>query len=239
MFTKTPLICFNWKMNPATTAGATKLINIYQKFCKNKESTILFPPSIYLPELSKFGMTLGGQDISAFVDGAYTGQISGQMLANYGCKYVLAGHSEIRKFHSASNGTVHQKVHRAWENNLTPILCISYTKAENTHNQLKEAIEVIFHGRDQIKGDIILAFEPLSAIGSGIPMETVRIIHYISFIKTVMLEKGYPEVKVLYGGSVNSDNILELSKTPGLDGFLIGKSSLDPLEVQKILNIQF
>ncbi len=239
MNTKPLLICFNWKMNPATSSEATKLISTYQKFCKNKQNTILFPPSIFLLELSKLGMTLGGQDISAFSEGAYTGQTSGQMLLDYGCKYVLAGHSEIRKFHSASNGTVHQKVHRAWENNLIPILCISYTKAENTHNQLKEAIEVIFHGRDQIKGDIILAFEPLSAIGSGIPMETVRIIHYINFIKTVMLEKGYPDVKVLYGGSVNSNNILELSKTPGLDGFLIGKSSLDAIEVEKILNTEF
>jgi triosephosphate isomerase (TIM) len=226
-------------MNPATNSESEELINHYQKFIKSGENTILFPPSIYLSQLNKKNIILGGQDISAFSEGSYTGQISGQMLSDFGCKYVLAGHSEVRKFNSVSNGTVHQKVHRAWENNLIPILCISYTKPENTHNQIKEAIEVIFHGRDQINGEIIIAFEPLSAIGSGIPLETVRIIHYINFIKTVMLEKGYPDIKVLYGGSVNSENILELSKIPKLDGFLIGKSSLDKDEVEKILSIEF
>lgn len=226
-------------MNPATSSESIELIKTYQKYNQNKENIIIFPPTIFLPELSQIDFILGGQDISAFSEGAYTGQISGQMLSNFGCKYVLAGHSEVRKHNSVSNGTVHQKVHRAWENNLTPILCISYTKPENTHHQLKEAIEVIFHGKDQIKGDIILAFEPLAAIGSGIAMETVRINHYINFIKTVMLEKGYPDVKVLYGGSVSSSNILELSKINNLDGFLLGKASLDFVEIEKILSLEF
>jgi triosephosphate isomerase (TIM) len=239
MSQKTPLICFNWKMNPTNTSEAKELIKTYLENSKKSQSVILFPPATYLSELSKFDLTLGGQDISGANEGAYTGQISGQMLVDQGCKYVLAGHSEVRKHHSVSNGSVHQKVHQAWNSGLIPILCISYTKAENTHNQLKEAIEVIFHGKDQIKGDIILAFEPLSAIGSGVAMNSVRITHYINFIKTVMSEKGYPDVKVLYGGSVNSENILEISQIKNLDGFLIGKSSLDKDEVEKILNTEF
>jgi triosephosphate isomerase (TIM) len=239
MTQKTPLICFNWKMNPKNRAEAKELIETYLKYNGNNENVILFPPATYLSELSKYGITLGGQDISGAIEGAFTGQISGRMLVDQGCKYVLAGHSEVRKHHSVSNGSVHQKVHQAWDSGLIPILCISYTRAENTHNQLKEAIEVIFHGRDQIKGDIVLAFEPLSAIGSGVPMNSVRITHYINFIKTVMTEKGYPDVRVMYGGSVSSNNILELSKIKNLDGFLIGKSSLDKDEVTKILNSKF
>lgn len=239
MTQKTPLICFNWKMNPTNTTEAKELIKTYLEYSTNNHNLILFPPATYLSELSKYDLVLGGQDISGATEGAFTGQISGKMLVDQGCKYVLAGHSEVRKHHSVSNGSVHQKVHQAWDSGLIPILCISYTRAENTHNQLKEAIEVIFHGRDQIKGEIILAFEPLSAIGSGVAMNSVRITHYINFIKTVMSEKGYPDVKVLYGGSVNSENILEISQIKNLDGFLIGKSSLDKDEVQKILNTEF
>lgn len=244
---KTFFLGFNWKMNPNTTLEAK---NLFQKYLelKNKANFdfAIFVPDIYLPLCTKQGLQLGSQDIAIAQNGAYTSQISGQMYKETGCNYAMIGHSETRRDLNLSLETMKSKIVSAIENNLIPVYCIGFTDEKLAHTQLAQELEIMFDNLDdsnqvfinQIQNNpTIIAFEPVASIGSGKALSPQKVNHFLGFIKSILTDKNLVNIKVLYGGSVTSSNILELSHCENLDGFLLGGASLKPLELDKIFTI--
>ena len=182
----------------------------YIKTLENiKKDVIIFPSSLYLLEFINKGFTVGVQNICQNDNGAYTGEVSASQARSIGAKYVLINHSELKE----NWDDVLLKIKQARKYQLEVVLCLDETKVDNLPN------------------DIIIAYEPVCSIGTGQlkPIEEIE-------TKINELKNKY-HVKVLYGGSVNSENIKNLAQIKNLDGFLIGKSSIDPKEVVRLLEV--
>ena len=222
---KNIFIVANWKMNPQTLTEAKKLFSLIKKGIKeNKnEEIIICPPFIFLSCIQDLRFTskqassnikIGSQDCfwenPPTGGGAFTGEVSPKMLKELGVEYVIIGHSERRKM-GESNQIISKKIKAALSAGLKPILCI-----DKTSQIPKNAKE------------IIIAYEPLFAIGTGKPCTIERAKKTRGLIK---------HNQVLYGGSVNSQNALDYIKKAGFQGLLIGGASLDPKEFIKIINL--
>jgi len=243
-------LALNWKMNPKNKAEFLELARNYIDFSNVKpRGLIVIPPSIFIPEfnnsLSSCG--LGIQDVSDEQSGAFTAQISAQMAKSIGCQYALIGHSETREYLNYSNQIVARKVQQAMNNELIPILCIGYQEStkesdlELNWQELKEQIEVGFSKVGDYQGELIVAYEPVWAIGTG-KTATLELIEEVNkFIRKTLgavLNQGQlANSKIFYGGSVNEQNILSLAESEVIDGFLVGGASLVPDKVQKMLEI--
>lgn len=198
---------------------------------------IVCPSSIYISKFIEEGFVVGAQNISFATDGAYTGEISALQLKSIGGKYSIVGHSERRKYFNEDNTMIYKKTNLLLENGITPILCIGETQDDKEKGMTKEVIKnQIVEVFDYIKSPskVIIAYEPVWAIGSGeIPtMEDVEEI--ISFIKMVVLKKYGIDIKVLYGGSVNDENIDSFEKLDIIDGYLLGSVSLNPEKMSNL-----
>ena len=217
------LIIANWKCNPKTLAEAKKLFNAV----KNTKAVIC-PPFVYLPFL-KYEF-LGAQDCHYEQSGAFTGEVSPKMLKDLGCKYVIIGHSERRIHFKETDEMINKKLKAALKVGLIPILCIGEKKGENVQkvisNQLKKDLANI-PKKDLAK--IIIAYEPVWAIGTGDFCKPEKAKKALNFIKNKL-----PNNKVLYGGSVNS-KIAENYTKIGFDGLLVGSASLNSKEFVKII----
>lgn len=232
-------------MNPSNQKNLSKLIEAYTQIDTNNCDFIVFPPALYLsrfiPPLNFF---FGIQDVSIAESGAYTSQISAQMAANIGCKYTIIGHSETRAYLGVTDELVSEKVSRVLEADLTPIVCVGYSqnKAESNINydelesQISTYVDVLNRKELMIPKQVIIAYEPVWAIGTGKVASNEIITEVVDFIKNYLeqnLQTGVEkDVKVLYGGSVKADNIQELNKIKNLDGYLVGGASLRPQELQ-------
>lgn len=199
-----PLIVANWKMNPENEKGAKLLFNAVKK-----TGAVICPPFVYLRSLAPYKW-LGAQDVFWEKEGAYTGEISPAMLKDLGCKYVIVGHSERRKYFKETNEIINKKLKAALKAGLTPILCISDQKE-------------IPHGFSK-KG--IIAYEPIWAIGTGKACDVEEAEKMRLSIKKVVSK----DIRILYGGSVNSKNAAPYIKQAGFDGLLVGGASLDAKE---------
>ena len=222
---KKPIIVANWKMNPATLAEAKQLFDSVKKGIKKacpelnrRVEVVICPPFIYLPVLE----VKGAQDVFWEKKGAYTGEISPKMLKDAGCQYVIIGHSERRKYQGETDPMINRKIKAAFNEGLKVILCVEMA------SQIKKDLKGI-PGR-QLK-NLILAFEPVSAIGTGKPynLEAAKAAH-LAILRS--LGKDTP---VLYGGSVNSQNAADYIKKAGFRGLLVGGTSLNPKEFIKIV----
>ena len=227
------IIACNLKMNlmPSEISTYTYGMN------KIKEDVLLFPSYIYIDKFVTNGFNTGSQDISFAEKGAYTGDVSILQLKEMGIKYSIIGHSERRSYYD-DNRFINRKLELCLNNNIKPILCVGETQEENGNNETNEVIiNEIDYAFDnlQIK-DIIIAYEPIWSIGSGLVPTNEFIEEIISNIKEYVYNKYGIEVKVLYGGSVNENNIKELEKIPNVDGYLIGGSSLKVEAMKKIVN---
>lgn len=202
-----PLIVANWKCNPKTEKGAKLLFNSVKK-----TGAVICPPFVYLPLLK----AKGAQDVFWEEKGAYTGEVSVAMLRDLGCKYVIVGHSERRKYFNETDKIINKKLKAVLKAGLTPILCISKTKE----------IPSGFN-----KG--IIAYEPLWAIGTGKACSIKQAEKMRLSIRKIIGDK----IRVLYGGSVNSKNAAGYIKQAGFDGLLVGGASLDAKEFVKIAKL--
>lgn len=249
------ILAFNWKTNPNSFAQALGLFKSYKSQFELLENwdQIVFPPFVYLYSLmgivkrGEINATLGAQDISEFDSGAHTSQVSGQMLADLGCKYVLIGHSETRsELLTTSFDTAH-KIEAVLRNQLLPILCVGFEPQVDGENinfeELKEQIVTAFEpNEDNLNklDEIIIAYEPTWAIGTGKTPNAELIEKVIDFVlNTIENDFGKElsqKTRVLYGGSVNDTNIAEFAKSDKIAGFLIGGASLDPIKVGNITN---
>ena len=231
-----PLIVANWKMNPVTIKEAEELFNSVKhkvKDIKNAE-TVICPPFIYLPLLK--GLTLGAQDCYWEEKGAYTGEVSVAMLKEMGCKYIIVGHSERRKLFGEKDNDVNKKVLSVLDVGLIPILCVGETEQEReqekTEEVLKEELEIgLIDVHDVSK--VIVAYEPIWAIGTGNPCD----VEEAQRMKEIILKMVSKNIRILYGGSAKANNAEGYLKQAGFNGLLVGGASLDSKEFIKIVNI--
>jgi len=185
--------------------------------------------------LEASNILIGAQDIYWQDEGAFTGEVSGKMLKDAGCKYVIIGHSERRQFFNETNETVNKKIKAALNYELTPIVCVGETlserEADKTFTVLDEHIKGAFGGLTEEEAEkIIIAYEPVWAIGTGktaAPEQAQEVHKYIrSLIKKLYSEDLAEVIRIQYGGSVKEENTLELMRQPDVDGALVGGASL-------------
>lgn len=245
-----PLIVANWKMNPQTLKEAEWLFNLVKRGVAGikKAEVIMCPPFVYLTELgvSAFakgygGLAFGSQDCFWEEKGAFTGEISPPMLKNLGVKYVIIGHSERRRHLRETDEMINKKIKAALRAKLTPILCIGETQEEKekgeTDNILQNQITCALRNVSSSSLQnlrFIIAYEPVWAIGTGNPCDTEEA-QKMSLLIRKIISKIYSHklaqnIKILYGGSVNSKNAQGYVKEAGLQGLLVGGASLDAKE---------
>jgi len=222
------IIIANWKMNSPNLADWNDLKN------PGGIEIIICPPFTQLSNLKTKKLKkieLGAQNCFWKNEGAYTGEISPKMLKDLGIKYVIIGHSERRQILGETDEMINKKILAALKNNLIPILCVGETSEQRKKGLQKEIV------REQLKKDLegvsnplIVAYEPIWAIGTGNYCEPEEASMMIKFIKNLQNKK------VIYGGSVNSKNIVSYIQYPEIDGALVGGASLKINEFQKIIN---
>jgi triosephosphate isomerase (TIM) len=204
------LIVANWKSNITKSEVKSWIDEFYQDQFPEQINIVLLPPFTLLDHISSFSrindlnLKLGAQDVSPFEAGSYTGEVNATQIKEF-AEYVLIGHSERRTNFSETNEIVNNKIDQAIKIGLKPIVCISEM------NQVKEL-------KNQ---DVYLAYEPISAIGTGNPEDSGIVSSFCREIKEKI------NTKVLYGGSVNSDNIKNYTNLNEIDGVLVGKESLN------------
>lgn len=202
-----------------------------------KTKLVLCPSLPFIILFSRDGYEIGAQDITSFQDKTMTGEITGEQLKSIGCKYVIVGHSERRICRGEINIDFINKINNALNNRLKVIYCIGETEVEkengNTYIVLEKQISEVLNNVSL--NNIIIAYEPVWAIGTGKTPKKEDIADTISFIKNTIMEKYETKLNVLYGGSVNEENIKELVKLKDVDGFLVGGASLDPKKVKSMI----
>ena len=226
----------NFKMN-LTYDEVLEYINYFKN--KKYSNAIFAPSNIYLDVFRKSGLTTASQDVSCFNDGAYTGDVSASQLKSMGINYSIIGHSERRKYYR-DDELVNEKMKRLMENGITPILCIGESREERELGKEKEVtskeIDDAFLNIDKsFLKNIIIAYEPIWSIGTGLIPNNKQIYEIISHIKKYTNEKYGFIPCVLYGGSVNNKCIEELEKIDNVDGYLVGGCSLKYLEFEKLI----
>ena len=246
------LVAGNWKMNlnhlEALSLVQKIAFSLPEKYFAKVEVAVL-PPFTDLRSVQtlvdgdKLLLRYGAQDLSRYDSGAYTGDVSGPMLAKLGCTYVTVGHSERREYHQEDDATVNAKVKAAVKHAIAPILCVG------ERLEVREAGEHVEHTTTQLiaglKGlkteqvaKVVLAYEPVWAIGTGRVATPADAQEVCAALRARLAEKYgqniADDVRILYGGSVKSNNIGELVKQEDIDGALVGGASLDAEEFTKL-----
>ena len=192
-------------------------------------------PFLYLFQSPNY--SLGSQDVSMFEEGSYTGETTANQLQSINVKYALVGHSERRKLLLENNKMIISKIKKSYHSHIKPIYFIGETEKDKLKiNQRlkKQLLTIIDKVPDYKRTKMIIVYEPRWAIGTGIIPSNEEITIRIKEIKSIIKEKYNLELPVLYGGSVNEDNIDELVKIDELDGFVLGESSKESSEVEYI-----
>jgi triosephosphate isomerase len=231
-------IAGNWKMNASLSANAALLGGIKAGLGRPACDVAVCVPAPYFAqcqaELGGSGIAWGGQDLSQHESGAFTGEVSATMLLDFGCRYVIAGHSERRTYHAESDDLVAKKTLRALRTGLVPIVCIGETLVEreagHTDKIVARQIDKVLAAIDVADlANIVVAYEPVWAIGTGktATPEMAQEVH--AMVRTRIAEKSTEaasQVRILYGGSMKPDNARELLAMPDIDGGLIGGAAL-------------
>ena len=221
----------NWKMfgDLTTLNSLDKVIKFSKNIKKNKIKLIYCPPSTLIRPLSKrlkkTKIEVGAQNCHHSYDtGAYTGQVNSRMLKSVGAKYVIIGHSENRQL-GDNDKLINLKIKSATRAGLKVIFCIGETLKQKKNKKTNQVLaNQIKNGLKSIKNksNIIVAYEPVWSIGSGLIPKSEELIKSVAYIKSKL---GSKSIKILYGGSVNSNNVDKLKIITGIDGFLIGGAS--------------
>ncbi len=234
-----PLVAGNWKMNGSRASVAELLDGIKAGLDEVKVAEVaVCPPFVFVPEaqarLQGTAVAWGGQDLSVHESGAYTGEIAGSMLADYGCRYVIVGHSERRSYHHEADALVAEKFAAARKAGLVPIFCVGETLEERESNVTEAVVgrqvdAVIAHCGVEMLGEGVIAYEPVWAIGTGKTATPEQAQEVHAFIRR-RVEEASPavaaKVRILYGGSMKPENAAELMSKEDIDGGLIGGASL-------------
>ncbi len=229
----------NWKMNGGLTANSALLVAMLAgwKAPVGRELGVCVPFP-YLGQardvLAGSAIVWGAQDVSAHARGAFTGDVSAGMLAEFGCRYVLVGHSERRQLHGETDGEVAAKAAAAVNGGLQPIVCLGETLAERETGQTQVVVGRQFDAVAAVLGKqmalVVLAYEPVWAIGTGRTASPAEAQAVHAYLRQRLAAAGAGNVQVLYGGSVKAANAAELFAVPDIDGGLVGGASLDANE---------
>ena len=247
-----PLIAGNWKMNlnhlEAIALVQKVAFALPEKYFDKVEVAVL-PPFTDIRSVQtlvdgdKLLLKYGAQDISAHDSGAYTGEVSGPMLAKLGCTYVVVGHSERREYHAETDELVNRKVRAALKHELSPILCVGeQLEVREAGNHVDHCTAQLIAGLKGLKAEqvrqVVVAYEPVWAIGTGKVANAADAQEVCAALRAALADKYgqeiADEVRVLYGGSVKSSNIGELIAQSDIDGALVGGASLNGDEFAKL-----
>ncbi len=232
----------NWKMNGSLAANQQLIEELLgsKDFLTNLQGmrTALCVPYPYLSQVSQLltnsPIACGAQDVSDHSNGAYTGDVSAKMLQEFGCQYVIVGHSERRQFHQEGDGLVARKAKACLQASITPIICVGETEAEHddgktlsvVRRQLQAVLDLL---QGQI-GSCIIAYEPVWAIGTGkvpTPAQAQDVHRELRLQLAKFDDEAASKVAILYGGSLKPDNAKDLLAMPDIDGGLVGGASLN------------
>lgn len=250
------IVAGNWKMNMDYTGGVSlfsEIINMVNDELMGDQEVIVCPPFIHLSSLGQLAksspkISIGAQNCHQAESGAFTGEVSAAMVRSVAADYVILGHSERRQYFSEDNALLAQKVNAALKNQLKPIFCIGETleqRNNNTHfDVIKQQLEEgVFHLAAEDFKNLVIAYEPVWAIGTGLTATPEQAQQVHEFIRGEISAKYGRELAdsttILYGGSCNPKNAAELFAKPDIDGGLIGGASLksrDFMDIVKAFN---
>jgi triosephosphate isomerase (TIM) len=230
-----PLIAGNWKMN-GLRASVSELEKIVRdsRYLRERIDLMICPPATLIMPFAAVadGIAIGGQDCHPEPAGAYTGDIAAEMLADLGAKAVITGHSERRSYHRETDDEVRRKVMAAWRAGLLAILCVGESQDDRVGGRTLKIVGAQLQGSlpDRARPDnLVIAYEPVWAIGSGLTPTPADIAEVHGFIRrqvAARLGAAGEGVRILYGGSVKPANAGELMAVPDVDGALVGGASL-------------
>ncbi|MCG8382747.1 MAG: triose-phosphate isomerase [Gammaproteobacteria bacterium] len=242
-----PIVAGNWKLHGTRSSAASLALDIAKGIDSLDHVEIgVCPPFVHLADVEKLINTtplwLGAQNVSEHESGAFTGEISAPMLSEFGCKYVIIGHSERRTLFAENNKTICAKIQTVHACGMTPILCIGETLSDRESNKTKSVIldqlnAVLHSSPAKVLEALVVAYEPVWAIGTGktASPEEAQEVHQLIRERMGQFSHNITEhLRVLYGGSVNASNAAELFAMPDIDGGLIGGASLKREDFIKI-----
>ena len=223
------IVAGNWKMNTLPAEG----VELAKQVAAGKHTVCdcVCPPFTHLSEVSKTlegtGIAVGAQNCAAEAKGAYTGEVAASMIAALGCKYVILGHSERRQYYGETSETLNRKMEQAYANDLVPIYCVGENLDEREAG--KQIEEVVYNLTPEQFGKLVIAYEPVWAIGTGktATAEQAQEIHaYIRKVLAAKFGAAAEECPILYGGSCKPSNAAEIFAKEDVDGGLIGGAAL-------------
>lgn len=240
MTLRVPIIVGNWKMNLDRRSCEELARQLLEQFPANSAVELgICPPAVYLPCVESIirgsHIGLGAQNMYHEPSGAFTGEQSGPMLRDIGCKFVILGHSERRQFFGETDASVHRKILAALENELIPIVCVGETLEEREAGRTAQIIDSQVRGcleqlTPEQAGGLVLAYEPVWAIGTGktaTPAQAEEVHQQIRELLCQLFGDNVGNaIRIQYGGSVKADNAEELLSQPNIDGALVGGASL-------------
>lgn len=244
------IIIGNWKMNPLSLKETEKLFVSITKSVSSikKTEVVICPPFLYLEKLKKLSrrISLGAQDVFWGDVGAFTGEISAEMLYDIGVRYVIVGHSE-RRAQGENNSDINKKIKSALSAGLRPVLCVGENMRDENHEyfnvvkiQLMECLDGV--SKNSVS-KIIIAYEPVWAISSTLnrkdatPDDSREMVIFIRKILSDKFKGEVSKIRIIYGGSINEKDAEDFLKNGGVDGLLPGRASLDPKKFSQIVKI--
>ncbi len=245
---RVPLIAANWKMNKIISEARSFVEEMKSKVKDVEDKEIVIcPPYTSLiavkQAISNSNIELGAQNVFWEEKGAYTGEISVKMLKDIGCKYIILGHSERRKYFFETDGIINKKIKKVLEESVSPIFCIGETLEERERNitfdVLKRQLTIGLNEIDINNVDkVVIAYEPVWAIGTGrtaTPSQAEEAHYFIrNWVKEKFSEENSKRIRIIYGGSIKPENISDLMKCENIDGGLVGGASL---KIDSFVNI--
>lgn len=238
------LVAGNWKMNMTVREGMKFLDEL--KDVGDGKDVLIFPPyttlAILSEEFRKRHISFGPQNFHYEDKGAYTGEISIPMIQELGCDVLLTGHSERRAYYQETDEAIQKKTAKGVRSGFRVMVCIGESLKERQDGSWKQVLKrQLQKDLDGLKQEelssVLIAYEPVWAIGTGVSASPKEITETHLYLKQVMREGFGKELPILYGGSVNEKNAVQIRECPGVDGFLIGGASLKPDKFRKLIEI--
>lgn len=246
------IVAGNWKMNKNFQDAEDLIFEIVDELTEKgsgETDVIICPPAVYLEMSSDIaaenGFMIGAQNFSQWEAGAYTGEISASMLHSMGITHSILGHSERRTYFGETDKIIAAKIDLALKYGITPIYCCGEVLAERQAEKHFDVVrsqvsEALFHLGNEAVSQVIVAYEPVWAIGTGVTASSAQAQEMHAFIRSLLAEKYgsavSDEISILYGGSCNAQNAAELFANPDVDGGLIGGASLKSADFVTIVN---
>ena len=242
---KRKLIAGNWKMNGSLAANEALVKELLAGIGQPACDVVVCPPGVYVAQLQGLlagsPIELGVQNVSTHENGPFTGDVSADMLKDFGVRYAIVGHSERRLHQAESDVHVAIKAKRALAAGITPIVCVGETLREREEGMtefiVKRQLAAVIHLNGHCTSEIVVAYEPVWAIGTGktATPEQAQAVHAVLRAQIKAATEHADRVRILYGGSMNAGNAADLLAQPDIDGGLIGGASLKAVDFLKIV----